>query len=106
MPYYTKEPKADLDKYVNSLVKELNGAPAPYNAASLTPQTAPTIIEEPGQFDRIGVTVLWDEWTELSGEERGRVIMKAYEIAKGADFIRKIGLALGLTHSQKNLILD
>jgi hypothetical protein len=42
------------------------------------------------------VQVVWDEWDDVSNEERGRIIMDAYEQARPDDLLR-ITMALGLT---------
>lgn len=41
--------------------------------------TGPQIEEEEQRDNRIHVQVVWDKWADVSYEERGRIIMKAYE---------------------------
>ncbi|MEI7880402.1 MAG: hypothetical protein WCI95_05965 [bacterium] len=60
----------------------------------------PRIIEEQqrrGGF--IHVTVIWDEWKNVPVEDRGRIIMDAYERERN-DVILKITVALGLTSDE------
>lgn len=43
------------------------------------------------------VSVLWDYWDAISFEERTRVILDAYRLVEGGDFVKTIVLASGLT---------
>ena len=59
----------------------------------------PVIEEEEQRGNRIHVQVVWDEWDDVSNEERGRIIMDAYEQARPDDLPR-ITIALGLTTAE------
>ena len=60
---------------------------------------APLIIEEDAPYsDRIHVTVIWDRWAYIGPEERGRIIVEAYEQVRGPGTFLTLTSALGLTH--------
>ena len=67
------------------------------------PPDAPEIIEEQVPRGRnIYVTVIWDAWDRIDKQERGRVIMDAYQKVRGAEQTLNISAALGLTHQEAN----
>jgi len=66
-------------------------------AAPAGPEGAPQIIEEEQRGGYFHVTVLWDAWKDVDHEERGRIIMDAYEQQRPTD-VANITVALGLTH--------
>jgi hypothetical protein len=43
------------------------------------------------------VTVIWDDWDRLTLDERSSIILRAYELAEGAEFRDRIALPSGLT---------
>jgi len=57
----------------------------------------PLIYEQEYSTKKSRVTVIWDEWADASLEERSAIILRAYEMAEGADTREKIALASGLT---------
>src|SRR5690348_3797880 len=57
----------------------------------------PIIYEQEYRTGKIRVTVIWDEWSRMSLEERSAVILHAYEMAEGVEFQGRIALASGLT---------
>jgi hypothetical protein len=57
----------------------------------------PTIYEQEYRTGKLNVTVVWDEWASMPLEDRTAVILKAYELAEGADFHDRVALASGLT---------
>ena len=58
----------------------------------------PKIIEEEVRLsDHFHVTVIWDEWKDLSPEERSCVILDAYRRQLGEARMLQITLALGMT---------
>ena len=61
--------------------------------------TGPRILEEEQRGGYFHVTVIWDEWEGVEGEERGRIIMDAYEQERASD-VMKITIALGLTSEE------
>jgi hypothetical protein len=67
-------------------------------AAELLQNTAdgPSVIEEEQFGNRIHVTVIWDAWSALSPEDRGRAIMDAYQKVR-PDEVLQITIAMGLT---------
>lgn len=77
---------------VKVLVEELNK-----KGVSSTPEV-PTIYEEAQSHgDRLHVTVIWNRWAGIPEEERGAMILDAYEQAGLEDEMRRITLVLGLT---------
>jgi len=60
---------------------------------------APKIIEEEQYRGFIHITVLWDAWKTVEKEERGRIIMDAYDQERHDD-IQKITVVLGLTNDE------
>ncbi len=57
----------------------------------------PLVYEQEFATKKSRVTVIWDEWADASLEERSAIILRAYELAEGADAREKIALASGLT---------
>jgi len=67
------------------------------------PPGAPQIVEEENRRHMLHVTVIWDEWGDVAPEQRGKIIMDAYEQVRQEDLPR-ITVALGLTHSEAERI--
>ncbi len=66
-----------------------------------TDHDAPLIIEEAvPNSGTIFVTVIWDAWNSLSGEDRGAVILDAYERYGGLSARQSVSVALGLTRAE------
>lgn len=63
------------------------------------PASAPQIIEEEKRGNFLHVTVIWDAWKDVAGEDRGRIIMDAYDQQRPAE-VSRIAVALGLTHAE------
>ena len=64
------------------------------------PEDAPFILEErTPRHDFLHVQVIWDRWAGVPVEDRGRVIMDAYQYVRGVETVLKISSALGLTHA-------
>ena len=80
---------------VNDLAEEIrrNQAEGPLDAPDITEKVMP-------YSDNIAVTVIWDKWLGIVPEMRGRIILDAYQEARGRDEMRKISVALGLTHCE------
>ena len=58
--------------------------------------SAPFInIERPGTS--IHLLVIWDDWRDLSQQDRSYLILRAYESAHGADAATEVSVAMGLT---------
>ena len=57
----------------------------------------PLVYEQEFATKKSRVTVIWDEWADTSLERRSATILRAYELAEGADAREKIALASGLT---------
>lgn len=67
------------------------------------PKTQPIIIAEPPEPAPISrLVVVWDEWADLSGQERSEVIMEAYSDHVGIREAVKVSVAMGLTSSEAN----
>jgi hypothetical protein len=57
----------------------------------------PIIYEQEFPTGKLRVIVIWDEWDHTPLEERSAAILRAYDIAEGAEFSSRVGLASGLT---------
>jgi hypothetical protein len=57
----------------------------------------PLIYEQTFHTGKVRVTVIWDAWEGVSLQERSATILRAYEMAEGADARDRIALASGLT---------
>ena len=55
-------------------------------------------IERPGASTHL--LVVWDEWRDLSQQERSSLILRAYEAAHGIDASLDVSVAMGLTVSE------
>ena len=66
------------------------------------PEDAPYIIEEHSpRHGFLHIQVIWDAWQDVPTEERGRIIMDAYERVRGTvEVVTKINSVLGLTHAE------
>jgi hypothetical protein len=69
------------------------------NAAATGPETAPLIVEDENRRGTLHVQVVWDEFDEIAPEQRGKIIMDAYEEAR-PDELSRITIAMGLTHKE------
>jgi hypothetical protein len=57
----------------------------------------PLIYERHFRTGKASVTVIWDAWDRLPLQERTATILRAYEIAEGAESQDRVALASGLT---------
>lgn len=55
-------------------------------------------IERPGASTHL--LVVWDEWRDLSQQDRSYLILSAYEAAKGAEAATEVSVSMGLTISE------
>ncbi len=55
-------------------------------------------IERPGAS--IHLLVVWDEWHDLSQQDRSYLILRAYEAAEGVDAAAEVSVAMGLTSAE------
>ena len=97
MPYRLIEPKPlrEYHDLVTVLAEELR-LQRPDG-----PADAPPIIEEKTpRSDFLHIQVTWDRWLGIPGEDRGRVIMDAYQQVRGTDTVLKISSVLGLTPAE------
>jgi len=62
--------------------------------------TQPLIIKEEWAPGRFRVYVVWDEWAQLSLQERGRIIMDSLEEAEGKEECLRVSLTWGLTSKE------
>jgi hypothetical protein len=96
MPVIKKQQPPETPHYrklVATLVKELR------SNKPTGPKTAPQIIEEEDRHNFLHVNVIWDAWNDVAPEDRGRIIMDAYEQERHDD-VQRITVALGLTHAE------
>jgi hypothetical protein len=79
------------------LVAELARHLEPPPGAQLPSQ--PEIYEEavPGTRPLMRVWVVWSAWGQLSEAERSRIILEAYERARGRQAMLGVSIAAGLT---------
>ncbi len=97
MPYKLIEPEplAEYPGLVEDLAEELR-LQRPDG-----PADAPFIVEEKTpRHDFLHVRVIWDRWAGVPGEDRGRVIMDAYQRVQGTETVLKINSVLGLTPAE------
>ena len=57
----------------------------------------PMIYEQEYSTGKLRVNVVWDEWAGVPLEDRSATILRAYELAEGAEYRDRIALASGLT---------
>jgi hypothetical protein len=57
----------------------------------------PLIYERQFRTGKASVTVIWDAWDGLPLQERTATILRAYELAEGAESQDRVALASGLT---------
>jgi hypothetical protein len=65
------------------------------------PNAQPAIVAEPpgtGPITRL--FVIWDEWAELTQQDRSEIILEAYTKAKGKGDALKISVAMGITSAE------
>jgi hypothetical protein len=60
----------------------------------------PSIYEDEQRDGYKHITVIWDAWEDIAPEERGRIIMDAYEKEWPKEELLKITVALGLTQQE------
>ncbi len=97
MPITRKAPEITEinEEYVERIAQEIR------SDNSDGPNDAPYIIEEPVPYsNHLRVTVIWDVWNEASIEDRGRVILRAYQEARGLEDMLAITIAMGLTRQE------
>jgi hypothetical protein len=59
---------------------------------------APIIIEEDGRgVQPTHLYVIWDDWADLTLQERSEIIMDAYEEVRGRDASLSVSVAMGVT---------
>ena len=62
-----------------------------------TEATEPVILEQSDRGGIVHVFVVWSDWSHLTREQRGEIIMDAAERVKSKDQLLKITIAMGLT---------
>lgn len=78
---------------IDELAEELR-----LNQADGRPGGAPRVIEEEVRGSpHLHVIVIWDSWRDIAPEERGRVILDAYNQQRGEKEMLRISSALGVT---------
>ncbi len=85
---FEDQPRKTDAKLVERLVEELKA-----NRES----GQPFIYEQSFSTGKIRVLVIWDDWKDLSLEERTNVILSALEKSDGKDYRARVALASGLT---------
>jgi hypothetical protein len=103
MPVHQRKPpprhsRSDLVEELARELKKHEGKPGP---------GIPDVYEEEQPYgDSLHVTVIWDKWSDVREEERGAIILDAYEQAKKDD-VPRITMVLGLTPDEaKRLGID
>src|SRR5512146_1657342 len=112
MPYFTRAPKkhrglvARLAKELRKPPRRLSG-PAPFPAKrgkrglGTVKGQPPVVIQEEQRLNRqLVVTVIWDAWATIPEEDRGGVILDAYEAALGPETTARVVLASGVTSEE------
>lgn len=86
------KPRHSHPELVNELTEEMHKT-----GVSQTPDT-PMVYEEPQPYGKnLHVKVIWNRWAGVPVEERGAIILDAYDKAGLQDEMRRITIALGLT---------
>ena len=63
-----------------------------------TEQGQPLIVEEPPEPAPVSrLVVIWDDWAELSQQDRSETILRAAEQVRGQEATLRITVAMGLT---------
>lgn len=61
----------------------------------------PLVFEEPPEPAPVTrLFVVWDDWSEMSQQDRSAIILGAYERSKGPAAALKIAVAMGLTTAE------
>ena len=76
------------------LQKEFESPSSDENAQPIISAEPP----EPAPISRL--FVIWDDWVELSLQDRSEIIMNAYMRAKGQEAGLRISVAMGLTSAE------
>ena len=64
-------------------------------------QGQPLVFEEPPEPAPITrLFVVWDDWSEMSQQDRSAIILGAFERSKGSAAALKIAVAMGLTTAE------
>lgn len=58
------------------------------------------LLEEKSPGGSVHVIVVWDQWGELTQQERSEVVMDACEEVQGADTALAVTVAMGLTPTE------
>ena len=97
MPVHRKKapPRHSHPDLVNTIADELSR-----DSRAATPGVPEVYEEEQPYGDNLHVTVIWGKWSGVPVEERGAVILDAYEKAELSDQMRRITLAVGLTEEE------
>jgi len=101
MPYYKQaNPGQKYKALIAKLAAELSTKPAkPPKQIRLAAK--PVIIEEEQRVTRrCHVYVIWDKWSTVPDEDRGAIILDAYEHALGQIEASRISVAMGVTVSE------
>lgn len=86
--HFVESPRRAIGALVDRLVDELKT-----NRQS----GQPLIDEEEFPTGRLRVNVIWDDWDQISLEDRTATILRAFEKAEGKMYAERIALASGLT---------
>jgi hypothetical protein len=82
----TKHHHAELER---RLLEEWQATPSEY--------PRPDIVEETDGAKTVHAFVVWDEWKDLSPEERSEIILSGYEDFYGEKQAQELSVAMGLT---------
>ena len=93
MPVRRKKPEVESHpEWVRELARVLKEDKEKGSAGE-----AEVLIEEIGSFHSLHVTVIWDEWTGIEPEVRGRIILDAFKEAGREEEMHQITMAMGVT---------
>ena len=88
----------NLPPTAQGLEERLHGE---FKNPSADPNAQPVILAEPPAPAPIArLFVIWDEWADLSQQDRSEIIMNAYVRAEGQQAGLRIGVAMGLTSAE------
>ena len=85
---FVDQPRKSDQKFVERLVEELRAG---------RESGQPFIYEQTFHTGKVRALVIWDDWKDLTLEQRTNIITSAIEQADGRDYRARVALASGLT---------
>ena|SRR5690606_437137 len=97
MSFHRAQARTPSSNFTNLTVRLLDE----FRQPSADPKQQPNIIAEPPEPAPISrLVVIWDDWSDLSAQERSQIIMEAYTQYVGIHDAVKVSIAMGLTSTE------